>query len=215
MPKRIPTAIRFAGAVVMLAVLFPPSASLAETEQSTANLPVYSPAKPRFALGVNVMQPAIYALASSFFEDSHFIPVPLEAHVSINRQWGLASTLGCFSQHDGDLKLQGLQLGLGPRFTLVGDGLRGLYGTFKLGIALRVGHDYRLDNYYRFGLTMQPEVGYSLAWGPPGLFLAFGLGIQTEVPLLESSHPTWEWSGLGKMVNYYLPVVNITLGSDI
>jgi hypothetical protein len=199
----------------MLAVVFPPAASRADTQPATSDLPADSPAKPRLALGLNVMQPAIYALASTFFEDSHYIPVPIEAHLSINKQWGLASTLGYFNHQDGDYKVQGLQLGLGPRFTFVGDGLRGFYGTLKLGLAFRKGHDYNFDNYYRVGLTLQPEVGYSLAWGPSGLFLAFGLALQTELPLTESSHPTWEWNGLGEMINYYLPIVNITVGFDI
>jgi hypothetical protein len=62
--------------------------------------------------------------------------VPIEAHLSINKQWGLASTLGYFNHQDGDYKVQGLQLGL-------------------------------------------------------------------------------EWNGLGEMINYYLPIVNITVGFDI
>ena len=136
MSGRIPSAVRLASAVVMLAVVFPPAASRADTQPATSDLPADSPAKPRLALGLNVMQPAIYALASTFFEDSHYIPVPIEAHLSINKQWGLASTLGYFNHQDGDYKVQGLQLGL-------------------------------------------------------------------------------EWNGLWEMINYYLPIVNITVGFDI
>jgi len=170
------------------------------------------PASPRFAIGANLMQPAIYGLASSFFDNSYFISLPIEGHVSIDSQWGLATTFVYLKHKDGDYRVSGLQLGLGPRLTLVGDGLRGLYSSFKVGLGFRAGHDYREDNYYRLDVTFAPEIGYSLAWGPPGCFLAFGMGVQLQKPISEESHPTWGWNGLGRMVNYYLPVVNITLG---
>ena len=200
------------------AMLSSPSPLPGPTEPLSA--PSHAPAAPRFAIGVNLMQPAIYSLASSFFSNSYFIPVPIEGHVSINPRWGLATTLVYLKHKDGDYKVNGLQLGLGPRLTLVGEGLRGLYTTFKVGLGFRAGHDYRGADYYRIDLTLQPEIGYSLAWGPPGCFLAFGLGVQLQKPLSETSHSSsgsdwysgWDWNGLGKMINYYLPVVNITLG---
>jgi hypothetical protein len=167
---------------------------------------------PRFAIGLNLMQPAIYGLASTFFDHSYFIPVPIEGHVSINPQWGLATSLVYMKHKDGDYKVNGLQIGIGPRFTMVGKGLCGLYSTFKVGLGFRAGHDYREDDYYRIDITFQPEIGYSLMWGPPGVFLAFSLGVQLQKPASETEHSDWEWNGLGKMINYYLPVVNITLG---
>lgn len=172
-------------------------------------------AQPRVALGMNVMQPAIYGLASTFFDQSYFIPIPLEAHVSINRQWGLATTLGYLAHRDGDFRVKGLWLALGPRATLVGNGLRGLYSVGKVGLAFRAGDDYGSRSYYRIGLVLQPELGYSLAWDPRGMFLAFGLGVLAELALSETNHPDWGWNGLGKMVNYYAPVVNITVGFDL
>jgi hypothetical protein len=158
------------------------------------------------------MQPAIYGLASTFFDNSYFVPVPIEGHVAINPQWGLATTLVYMKHKDGDYRVNGLQIGVGPRFTMVGEGLRGLYSAFKVGIGFRAGHDYRENNYYRIDVTFQPEIGYSLAWGPPGVFLAFGLGVQLQKPVSETEHAAWEWNGLGRMINYYLPVVNVTLG---
>jgi hypothetical protein len=187
--------------------LSPPPVSV-----SPASPPGAAPTAPRFAIGLNLMHPAIYGLASTFFDHSYFVPVPIEGHVSINPQWGLATSLVYLKHKDGDYKVNGLQIGVGPRFTMVGEGLRGLYSTFKVGLGFRAGHDYREVNYYRIDISFQPEIGYSLAWGPPGVFLAFSLGVQLQKPVSETEHSDWEWNGLGKMINYYLPVVNITLG---
>jgi hypothetical protein len=212
MPKNILSPRRAADVLLALCIVLVPAAARAQSETDSTDL---SPRKPRFALGLNVMQPAIYGLASSFFERSHFVPIPLEAHVSIDRHWGLAGTLAYANHKDGGYQVQEVGIGLGPRVTFVGNGLRGFYGTVKVGIAFRKGHDYFSQSYYRVGMTLQPELGYSLAWGPPGYFMAFGAGVQTEIPLTETSHPYWDWNGLGKMINYYLPVINVTVGFDV
>jgi hypothetical protein len=65
------------------------------------------------------------------------------------------------------------------------------------------------------GMQIQPELGWSFSWGPPGFFLAVGVGLQSEVTLTEESHSRWAWNGLGAMINYYLPLVNVTVGFDL
>ena len=170
---------------------------------------------PRVAIGLNVMQPAIYGIASAFFEDSHFVPIPIEGHFRIRGRWGIAGTLQYLHHKDGNLSLNGLHLALGPRFTIFGDGLRGLYVAFKVGLGFRYGDDYFASSYYRVGLLLQPEVGWAFAWGRPGFYLAVGLGLQSEVTLTEKEHSRWEWNGLGALINYYLPLVNVTVGFDI
>ncbi len=170
---------------------------------------------PRIAIGVNVAQTAIYGIASSFFESSLFVPVPIEGHFRLSRRWGLAATLQYLHHKDGTLKLNGLSVSLGPRFTLWGEGLRGLYAAVKLGIGFRHGDDYFRAKYYRVGMQIQPELGWSFAWGPPGFFLSAGVGLQSEVTLTEESHSGWAWNGLGAMINYYLPMVNVTVGFDL
>ncbi len=170
---------------------------------------------PRLALGLNLGQTAIYGVASSFFESSLFLPVPIEGHFRLGQRWGLCGTVQYLYHKDGGLHVNGLSVGLGPRLTLFGDGLRGLYATLKVGISFRKGQDALDESYYRVGLQLQPELGWSFAWGRPGFFVAVGVGLQSEVTLTESSHPQWMWNGLGAMINYYLPLVNLTAGFDL
>ncbi len=170
---------------------------------------------PRLAIGLNLGQAAIYGIASSFFESSLFVPIPIEGHFRLSPRWGLATTVQYLHHKDGDLRLNGLSVSLGPRLTLHGEGLRGLYAALKVGLGFRKGEDYFAESYYRVGLLLQPELGWSFAFGRPGFFLAVGVGLQSEVTLTEAGHGRWEWNGLGAMINYYLPLVNLTAGFDL
>jgi hypothetical protein len=69
-----------------------PAVSRAEPPEASPNPPRAASEAPRVAIGPNVLQPAVYGLASTFFSDSHFIPVPLDAHVRIQGVRRLTST---------------------------------------------------------------------------------------------------------------------------
>lgn len=167
--------------------------------------------EPHVAIGLNVLQPTLYGLASAFFDNSYFVPVPLDVHVRITRRWGLLTGLQYLAHKDGLYKVNGIETGIGPRLTIVGNGLRGLYAAFRLGFGFLKGNDYSNASYYRVSMIFQPELGYALAWRPPSVYLAFGLGLQAAVTLTESDHG-WDWNSLGKMINYYMPLANITVG---
>jgi hypothetical protein len=163
----------------------------------------------RFAVGVNVLQPALYGIASSFFEESLLLPVPIEAHVHIHDRWGLTGTLQYRRHKDGDLSVNGLGLFVGPRLRLTGRDLDGLYATLKVGLAFNGGRDYFQATYNRLDFVLQPELGYAVILGP--VYLGFGAGFEGQIPVFQDRSGTWTWNGLGLMVTSYLPVANLTV----
>ena len=172
-----------------------------------------APAEPprKVALGVNVLQPLIYGVSSSFFQAGSYIPVPIEAHVSFGPRWGFAGTFQYVHQNDGTMNLNGLTLVGGPRYQITGQGLTGFYATFKAGIGFLTGVDAESYHYNRVFVALQPEIGYALAW--KAFFLAFGAGAQFQATFVEDKQSSnWVWNGLGQMLATCVPVVNITPG---
>jgi hypothetical protein len=164
----------------------------------------------RLAIGVNLLQPLVYGVGSSFLESSLFLPLSLEGHLSLAVPFGLTTTVQYRYHRDGDLELNGLALLLGPRFQITGSHVEGLFAALKLGIGFNAGHDYYLGRYDRLDLLVQPEVGYSIALG--ALFLSFGVGLQGQFALITDQASSWEWTGLGRMLTSYTPVANLTVG---
>lgn len=164
----------------------------------------------RVAIGVNVLQPAFYALASSMFGNSMYLPIPIDADVAITDRWGLAGTFQILHHNDGALSMNGLSLMVGPRVQITGRGVTGLYASVKLGMGFDTGHDYNAANYNRVNVIVQPEIGYSLAY--KAFFLAFGVGAQVKAQIVEDKSSGWAWNGLGSLLSTCVPVLNITPG---
>jgi hypothetical protein len=166
----------------------------------------------RFALGLNVAQPAAYYIGSSFFEHSRLVPVPIEFHGRLSRDLGIGGTLLYRYHRDGTvLRIQEIAAAAGPRISLTGNGLEGPFLSAKIGLGFAGGKDYSGESYSRFDLVLQPEIGYALWWDSSHLYLVVGAGLQSLVPLLESPRSI-PWNSLGKVFQYYQPLLNLTLG---
>lgn len=171
-----------------------------------------------FSIGINALQPLVFLMASQFSdEDSYILPIPVEIHAHIQKQWGFCGTvqitvhqLGDGNQHQmGEIMAAG-----GPRYRFTGKKLEGLYVTGKVGLSYWGGKAHGVENYRRLGLVLQPEVGYSVRLGDPGLFLAFGVGLQGGLKLVDRADGdvTPEWTSQDKMLFYYTPWLNVTVG---
>ena len=168
-----------------------------------------------FSIGINAMQPLVFLMASQFAEDEAYVlPIPVELHGHIQKRWGICGTvqitvyqIGEGDQHQlGEIMAAG-----GPRYRITGKKLEGLYVTGKVGLSYWGGTAHGVEDYKRLGLVLQPEIGYSIKVGDPGLFLAFGVGIQGGLRLLERNGPI-EWNSTGKMLMSYTPWLNVTVG---
>jgi hypothetical protein len=166
----------------------------------------------QFAVGLNVAQPAAYYIGSSFFENSRLLPVPIEFHGRLSRDLGIGGTLLYRYHRDGTvLHIQEIAAAAGPRISLTGNGLEGPFLSAKIGLGFAGGKDYSGASYSRFDLVLQPEIGYAFWWDSSHLYLVIGAGLQSLVPLLESPRSI-PWNSLGKVFQYYQPLVNLTLG---
>ena len=161
--------------------------------------------------GLNVLQMGLFAAASSSFDNSVLVPVPFEIHYQPTGFLGVASTVQYRRHEDGGLALNELVLCAGPRFRLVGTDLRGLYATVKLGFGFASGESYWYSDYKRAVFVIHPEIGYSITWGSPSFFLVFGGGLQSQIPIAETPEKI-EWNSMGKLINLYIPTLNITVG---
>jgi len=167
---------------------------------------------PTFAIGVNALQPLTFLVGSSFYDETTILPIPLELHGHIKRNWGIAGTIQFLSYSRGeDLALGELLACGGPRYRFTGKALEGLYVTVKVGFGYLAGAAHGTDEYRRLSLALQPEVGYAIHVGNPGLFLAFGGGLQAQIKLIEKNGGL-SWSALDKMVIYTTPWLNVTVG---
>ena len=164
-----------------------------------------------FAVGMNIGQPLAYILGTSFSEDTMVVPIPVEVHGHIRSIYGIAATAQVLAYQEGDrLSLSEILLAAGPRFRLTGKKLDGLYVVPKVGLGYMVGVHPEDDEFKRLAFAFQPEVGFSFRLGNPGLFLAFGVGLQLRLKLVQ--RPTQvSWSRVGKVAVNYTPVLNITV----
>ena len=163
---------------------------------------------PKVAIGLNVGMPLVYAVASSTFSNSSLTVIPVEAHLRLGPRWGIAGTLLYRSHTDGALEVNEMAGFLGPRFSLSGTGTTGAYVALKLGFGFAAGNDYYDQDYKRTDIVIQPEIGYARAWS--SLYLAVGIGILSLLPL--SEEPDVEWNSTGRLIHYYTPAINVTLG---
>jgi len=167
---------------------------------------------PTFAIGINALQPLSFIIGSSFYDETTILPIPLEIHGHIKKNWGVAATIQFLSYSRGNEVAVGELLGCaGPRYRFTGKALEGLYVTVKFGFGYLTGAAHGTDEYRRLSLAVQPEVGYAIHVGNPGLFLAFGGGLQGQLKLIEKNGGL-EWTQLDRMVIYATPWLNVTVG---
>ncbi len=167
-----------------------------------------------FAIGLNVAQPLAFILGSSFYEDENTMvaPFPMEIHGHIRSIYGIAATLQFTSYTEGEgLAMAEILLAAGPRFRFTGKDIQGFYAVPKVGLGYLLGEHPEDDEFKRLSLVVQPEAGFGLRVGDPGLYLAFGVGLQLQLKLLQRPNQV-TWSSLGKLVVYYTPVINVTVG---
>lgn len=170
---------------------------------------------PKFAFGLNAGQPLVLGIASSLFQNSLLLPFSLDVHASFSKKWGLAGNLLYRYHKDGSaLSLNEIAVIAGPRWNFSGRNITGGYLTLKVGVGIAVGKDYWRNNYHRFDFIIHPEIGYAISWGAPSVYLAFGIGMQTMIPLFQNPGSI-NWNSLGKLITYYLPYINVTVGFSI
>ena len=162
-------------------------------------------------VGLNVLNMALYSIASSTFDNSTLVPVPFEIHYQPTGFLGVAGTVQIRHHEDGSLDLNELVVCAGPRFRIVGTDLKGLYATVKLGFGFAAGESYLHTDYKRVVFVVHPEIGYAITWGSPSFFLVFGGGVQSQIPMAEIPGSI-AWNTMGKLINLYIPTLNITLG---
>ncbi|MCW8966513.1 MAG: hypothetical protein OQK82_07495 [Candidatus Pacearchaeota archaeon] len=162
----------------------------------------------RVAIGLNLSHTLILGYFSEKSE-SCYIPIHIDMHYSIKNNWGIAGTL-FYRYEDGFAFTQEIGVCVGPRFSLKKNNILSSFAAIKIGLGYTWGHDYIDESYSRLDFVLQPECGYLILLSDE-LFLSFGLGIQSLIPLLEGTNKL-KWSDLGVISHYYLPVVSIVFG---
>lgn len=165
------------------------------------------------AIGLNLGQTLAFMIGSAFYEDETMVATfPVEVHAHVRSIYGVAGTLQFTSYTEGgNLALAQILLAAGPRFRFTGKDIQGLYAVPKVGLGYMMGEHPEDDEFKRLSLVLQPEVGFGVRLGDPGFYLAFGLGVQLQMKLLQRPNQV-TWSGLGKILVHYTPVLNITVG---
>jgi len=167
-----------------------------------------------FGLGLNVLQLGIFAAASGSFDNSVLVPVPFEIHYQPKGIVGVAGTIQYRHHEDGSLSLNEMTLCARPRIRFIGTDLKGFYLTVKFGFGFAAGESYMSSDYKRAVFVIHPELGYAITFGSPSFFLVFGGGIQSQIPMTEIPEKI-QWNSMGKLCNYYVPTLNITVGFAI
>ena len=161
--------------------------------------------------GINLLHtPIVYLVSASMSGDVTYVPIHLSYAHSFSKHLGV-SVLGLYRRdHDGDFNTDELGFAIGPRIS--SDHLKGWFIECKLGLGRASGVDYFQNDYSRWDMVIQPELGYTRAIGT-GLSITAGVGLQTLIEVSES--PTragsWDWNDRGQLSHYYLPVANLTL----
>lgn len=181
---------------------------------STAGAGTIKSSSGKFAIGMNVLQPAVFLIGTSFYEDTTCVPIPIEIHGYIKKGWGIAGTLQVRTfQRGNEVNVAELLAAGGPRYRFSGTGkkLQGVYVTAKFGMGYLAGDAGGSDEYRRLTFVVQPEVGYAINVGNPGMFLAFGAGIQCQLPMIQRPDAV-DWTPFDEMIVYYTPWLNVTVG---
>lgn len=169
-----------------------------------------------FGVGLNVLQLSLFGIVSSRIPDASIVPVPVEIQANGAIPLGVAATVQVRGIEDHAAARTELLVSAGPRLRIVGRDLHGLYTTVKFGLAGASGSNYDGDPYESLAIVIHPEVGFATAIGRPGLFLAFAGGIRFRAFVMEQPESlSQEWNALGKLLNLYVPVLNITVGFAI
>lgn len=189
--------------VTAFALLFDASPSRASTPPG--------PAPSKFVFSLNVAEFAAFLGAGYQVVGSPFVALHLDASLHLKGRWGLNFGLvyryenqrnNIFTNFHEIIGMVGVRIGL------TGRGLDGLYLTAKLGLGGVHG-----ANYKRVELAIQPEIGYAWSWGRPGFHLTLGVGLLALIHVHSSPSRTWgDFSDLGHVVHYLIPVFNLGLG---
>ncbi len=200
----------------VFAIIASAGVAQAQTDgNSSASEQLEEPPGPVFALGFNLVQFLLETAGSTAVKDSSLVTVPIETHASFGGIWGLGGSLLIRSVKDGLVRYDtGFALGIGPRLGFFGDGVEGMFLTVKLGVGYAAGKNYQGQDYNRVDLLVQPEIGYAFAWGAPGFFLGLGAGLRSLIPVSENPG-SLNFNAIGKLLHYYTPLINGTVGFDI
>jgi len=230
--------IMLARLVLFLVVAVSPYAALADQEssdgdagapepapQSTATFaPLVTPSaaqvaasppdgSPRWAVGLNLLEPILYYAGSSTTTHDKAVvtPVPVDLHVRLSDGFGIKGTLLYRYFKDGsDLAIHEVALAAGPRLSLTGKGLEGLHLAITGGLGFASGHDYDARKYSRVDFVLRSELAYAWA-SSSGVYLVVGAGLLSLFPISEDPAPI-DWNSLGKLFQYYQPAINLTVG---
>ncbi len=168
--------------------------------------------EPQNQLSVNVLHtPIVYAVSASMSGDVSYVPVHVGYVRSLSKNVSL-SVLGLYRRDvDGDFKTNEVGIAVGPRLSFGSRG--GWFIECKVGLGVASGLDYFDNDYTRWDLVVQPDIGYTRRIGSH-LALTGGIGLQTLVLLSESPSRggSWDWNDTGRLSHYYLPVANLSIG---
>lgn len=140
--------------------------------------------------------------------NSVVLPIHVNGYHSLNKNFALSGLL--LFRTDSKENLFGFAVG--PCYT--SNYLNGFFADLKAGLAYASGDMYGDYTYTRADFVIQPEAGYFIKFASR-FTMTIGLGCQTLLRITENPRMEdmgWEWKSRGKMWQYYLPVLNISLG---
>jgi hypothetical protein len=166
-------------------------------------------------IGVNAAHTAVLALLSSGIDPSIlYLPVQVSYAHAFSEHWGLSILALYRYELDDVYRTHEVGIAVGPRWS--SHYLNGFFLEIKAGAAVAFGRDYFERDYVRIDLVIEPAFGFTFVIGR-NFSLTVGGGLQTLVCLGENpvrSQPygmyNWDWSGLGELSHYYLPVANVS-----
>jgi len=176
-----------------------------------------------YYLGLNIGQLILLTIVSQIANANStsplvVVPFDLEAQYAWSASWGLSTSLiyqAVVSPASQSNNKQEFGLAVGPAFYL--NKLQSLFITFKVGLGYDFGNNgYEsgdsgpFTQYSRVDFLLLPAFGFFVPVTEHAS-ISIGLGLQSFIPIWESSSYMKKLNALGHLLYYYLPVLNFSL----
>jgi len=166
-------------------------------------------------IGINVGHTIVASSVNSILtKGSLFIPVHINAFRPMSKNFALSGLLLYRAERSPSHNKSTSKFGIavGPCFT--SNYLKGFFADCMIGFAFAIGRDYDRNEYTRTDFVIQPEIGYFINLSDK-FSMTFGFAIQSLLRIQENPRAEdtgWEFTDIGKMGQYYLPVLNVSFG---
>ncbi len=167
----------------------------------------------KFTVGLNAAQLAWHSVAGAAIEVT-WLAFPVEASLRLSDRWGISA--GIQYRYEDYWEGSGIWndyhevfIMAGPRFSIFRTGLSGWFISTQAGL----GYAHDPSPYDCFSFVFQPEIGYSLFWGSPGIALTVGVGLLFNLSLYEDPSPSY--TTIGILAHRVIPLFDVKLGFGI